>query len=543
MAGDQVQGARGQVVAATASPWATQAALDVLRRGGSAADAVVTAQAVLTFAEPNASGLGGGALIVWHDAASRTSGVLDGLSAAPARVTAALQEDFDGRTIPAERAVIGGRSVGVPGAVRALDDIHARFGRLAWASLLEPAIVLAEQGIPMPPNLARTLGEVPGMKDEPMTQALFFAEGRPLPVGAPIRNPGLARTLRILADEGAGAFYEGALVAEMVAAVQADVLPGTLTAADFAAYRAIERLPLRLPMGEDTVLTAPPPAFGGLVAGQIVGMMSARGLLGADFAVNEAAVHVLCEAGRLGYADRGAYVGDPAFVDDPAQALLDPDYLAHRAALIGEDRVLRRVGPGRVAGYAPAAPGGGLGGTLTSHMVVADAAGLVVSMTTTVNQQFGSRLSACGFYLNNVQTNFAKVPEMGGVPSRNVMAPGKRPMTSFAPTLVIGRDGQVRAGIGGSGGNRIPGFVANGLLRIAAGGRDAAAVVAAPHALRTGMVTDVEPALREHVAALSQRGHWVMLRRLDAAAQAAVRDGAAWTAGADPRRGGAAGGF
>ncbi len=536
------RGAAGRAVVATASPLATGAALRMLARGGSAADALVAALAVLTFAEANASGFGGGAVIVWHHAGSGASGVVDGLSAAPARVTAALQQDFDGRVIPLERVMTGGRSVGVPGALRALELFHRRFGRLGWASLLEPAIEMAEAGIPMPVNLSRTLGEVPGMKDEPMTRALFFGvDGRPLPAGATIRNPAFGRTLRLVAEEGAGALYEGALARAMVDAACGDVLPSALTERDFAEYCAIERAPLRAALGEATVLTAPPPVFGGLVAGQILGIMQARGLVGQDLAASDAALHVLCEAGRLAYADRGAYVGDPDFVDDPSTALLDGGYLEARARLIDDAAVAARVAPGRVAGVAAAAPGGGLGGSLTSHMVVVDGHGLVASMTTTVNQQFGSRLAACGFYLNNVQTNFAKTPEAGGVASRNAMAPGKRAMTSFAPALLLGANGLPRAAIGGSGGNRIPGFVANGLLRVAAGGRDAAAVVAAPHALRSGAVTDIEPALAAHVPALTRRGHWAMVRRLDAAAQAAVRDGEGWTAGADPRRGGSAG--
>ena len=536
-----VRAASGHVVVATASPRASRAAADALSAGGSAADALVAAQAMLTLVEPNASGFGGGCVSGWHDARTGQSGVVDGLSAAPAWVTERLELDFDGRSIPAERAMTGGRSVGVPGALRALELFHRRFGALGWGTLLDPVAALAEDGLAMPAYLAKTLGEIGAMRDEPLTQAVLLGpDARPLPPGIPIRNPALARSLRWLARDGAAAFYEGPIGHEVIAAVANDILPGTMTAADLAGYRAIERAPLRARLGDDVVLTAPPPVFGGLAMGQILGLMQAQGLLGQDPTADAASLHALLEAGRLAFADRGAYVGDPDFVDSPAQALLDPAYLDDRARLIRDDHVTHPVAPGRLDGVVPGAPGGGMASSMTSHVVVADAHGLVVSMTSTINQNFGSRLSAGGFYLNNVQTNFARYPHRQGIASRNAMAPGKRPMTSFAPALLLDPAGRPRAAIGAGGGNRIVGFVANGLLRIAAGATDAAAVIAAPQAMCAGQVADLEPPLRAHLAALLARGHWPMLRRMDGGTQAVIRQGDGWTAGGDPRRDGTA---
>jgi gamma-glutamyltranspeptidase / glutathione hydrolase len=533
--------AAGRVAVATASPLATQVAARVLAQGGSAADAVLAAQAVLCLVEPNASGLGGGSVILWQDACSGAAGVVDGLSCAPARVTTRLELDFDGRMIPAERALTGGRSVGVPGALRALELLHGRFGRLCWADCLAPAIALAEDGVPMPRYLAKTLGEITAMRDESLAQsALLGPDHRPLPSGTVFRNPALARSLREIAEDGAGALYEGRIARAMLDKVTSDLLPGTLTAADLAGYRAVERVPLRARLGDGTVLTAPPPVFGGMAMGQILGLMQAQGFLGVDPCGSAAALHALCESGRLAFADRGAYVGDPAFCAAPAQALLDPGYLAERAGLIQPGAMLPRVTAGRIPGVEPGAPGGGMSGSMTSHLVVTDAQGMTISMTTTINQNFGSRLSAAGFYLNNVMTNFARHPEVKGLAARNALAPGKRAMTSFAPSILLDSTGAVQAAIGAGGGNRIVGFVANGLLRIAAGQTDAAALVAAPQGMCAGSFVDLETPLQPHAAALRQRGHYVMLRRMDGGTQALIRNGEFWSAGGDPRRDGSA---
>jgi gamma-glutamyltranspeptidase/glutathione hydrolase len=523
----------GLAAAATANPLASRAALDMLAQGGAAIDATIAAQAVLSLVEPNASGLGGGAMLLYRAEATGQVHAFDGLSAAPARVPDRLETDFDGRTVPAERAVFGGRTVGVPGCLRALELAHRRFGRLPWPALFAPAIALATEGFPLSPYLNRTLTELPVMREAPFARALYCGGGTlPLPAGTVLRNPDFARTLTQIAEGGADALYLGEIAAEIVRVTGEDLFPGTLTAADLAEYRAVERTPLHFALGGWTVLAAPPPCFGGLSVGQIIGIAERLGLQGLGERHDEAAIHVLAEAGFLAQADRALWAADPDHVAVPAQALLNPAYLADRAALIGRER---HIAP-RTAGTLP--DGGELGTSMTSHVAIADARGDVASLTTTINQNFGARLVAGGFWLNNVLTNFAANPVVRGQRVANAAAPRKRPRTSIAPCIVLDAQGQPLAAIGAGGGNRIPGYVSDGLLRLAGGMRDPQAIVAAPHAMGVGGLTEIEPALEAHAAGLAARGHYVVVRRMDGGTQCLVRDGERIAAGADIRRDG-----
>ncbi len=525
--------AHGAIAVATANPLASWAAMLMLRQGGAAIDAGIAAQAVLTAVEPNASGLGGGALVLASTGAPFGAVAFDGLSAAPSRVPARLVRDFDGRAVPADRAVIGGRTVGVPGALRALEAAHARLGRLPWAALFQPAIGLADDGFPLAPYLHRTLQEVPTARDKSMARALYCdAGGSALPAGTLIRNRALARTLRDIAEGGADAFYLGQSAAAVCAAVAADWFPGTLTRADFAAYRAVECPPVRFGLGGLAVASGPLPAFGGIAAGQIVGIAACAGVPHLGATMSEGEIHVLAEAGRLAYTDRAVYAADPAFAPADIAGLLDRGYLDARAGAI-EPRG-RRV-EGLAAGAMVEGPETA---SMTSHIAAADAWGGVVSITTTINQNFGARIAVDGFYLNNALTNFAANPRPNRPGARNAMAPGKRPRTSIAPCIVFDAHGRVLAALGAGGGNRIPGVVANALLRLAGGLRDPQAILAAPQALNWSGVTEIEPPLEPHGAGLARRGHWVVCRRFDTGAQCLVHDGEAWLAGGDPRRDG-----
>lgn len=516
----------GRAVAATAHPLASWAALEMLRANGSAVDAAVAAQAVLTAVEPNASGLGGGALIMVARAGAVEA--IEGLSAAPGTVTDRLERDFDGRTVPAERAAFGGRTVGVPGCLRALELAHRRHGRLPWADLFAPAIELAAEGYPLSPYLLRALLENPGVQGEAMAQALFCGGGTmPLPPQSRLRNPALAATLRQVAEAGADAFYLGQIARDICLAVGRDPFPGRLVEADLAAYRAVSRAPVRFALGDMEVVGGCLPAFGATAVGQVIGLAAACGLGGLGVDIDADGVHLLAEAGRLAFADRAAYAGDPDATAVDLQALVDPGYLAGRARSIDRMRCSDQVGAGT-----------GEGASMTSHLSIADDQGCVVSMTTTINNNFGARLSVGGFYLNNVMTNFATRPVVAGRRSVNAMAPGRRARTSIAPCIVLGPDGAPFAAVGAGGGNRIVGYVANALLRIAGGMRDPQAIVAAPQALNCSGVTEIEPPLDRHAAALAARGHWVIPRRLDGGTQCVIRSGDGWAAGGDPRRDG-----
>ena len=523
--------ASGRAAVATANPLASRAALLMLRAGGSAVDAAVAAQAALTVVEPNASGLGGGAVILVHDGERVLC--LDGMARAPGQVTARLTTDFDGRTVPSERAMYGGRTVGVPGALMALEHAHRRFGRLPWADLFAPAIELAAEGAPLSPYLMRALAENPAVRDTPFGRAQYCRDGVALPPGTLRRNPALAATLVAIAEAGSAALHDGALAQAIVRAAADDPFPGTLTLADLAAYVPVERAPLRFALGGMTVLAGPLPAYGALAAAQIVGFAFRHGLTSLDDAPSEDAIHLLAEAGRLAIMDRWPYA-DPDFAPADVEQLLDPDYLDARAALIDPKRRSNRFPPGR---------GRELGSSQTSHLSIADIRGQVVSMTTTINQNFGSRIEAGGFWLNNVMTNFAADPVLRGRSGRewhdpNALAPHKRARSTIAPMIVLDDAGRPLAALGSGGGFRIIGYVANALLRLAGGMRDPRAVLDGAQALNWNGVTEIEPALEHHAMGLAARGHWPHVRRMDGGTQCVIlADGAVRAAG-DRRRDG-----
>jgi gamma-glutamyltranspeptidase/glutathione hydrolase len=518
--------ARGRAAAATAHPMASWAATTILHQGGSAIDAAIAAQAMLTLVEPNASGIGGGAIILAHDGARVR--VFDGLSAAPARVTAKLALDFDGRTVPSDRAVYGGRTVGIPGALRALELAHRSLGKLPWVQLFAPAIAAAHDGFPLAPYLWRALQESPGVRDEAMARTLFCRDGAALPPGTLLRNAALGDTLEDIARHGAGALYRGDIADRICRAVAGDSFPGTITRDDLDSYRAIERAPLIYPHGSGHIATAPLPAYGGIAAGQIVGIAAALGLHGLDECPDEDAAHLLAECGRVAHADRAPYA-DPDHVDIDTAHLLDPHYLARRSKLIDRARRTDRIPAGRADGSS----------SMTSHLSVADGRGQVVALTTTINQNFGARIAVGGFYLNNVMTNFANEPVLRGRPDPNAIAPGKRARTTIAPSIVLDVNGNPTAALGAGGGFRIIGYVANALLRLAAGQRDPQALVAAPHVLNWSGLTELEPALEHLAPGLAARGHWLGIRRLDGGTQCIIlhEDGTI-SAGGDPRRDG-----
>ena len=516
----------GAAAAATANPLASWAAATMLHQGGSAVDAAIAAQAMLSLVEPNASGLGGGAMLLVHQNGETIC--LDGLSSAPAHAPARLVRDYDGRPIPGDRALFGGRTVGVPGAMRALADAHVRFGRLPWAALFAPAIEAATDGFPLSPYLWRTLQEIPAMRDEAFARALYCG-GNDLALlpGTILRNPALAATLTRIATQGVEEFYQGETASAIVHAVHNDPFAGKLTPADLAAYRAAERTPLKFQMGGLTVLGGALPAYGALAAAQIIAIARRFGVTSLDETITEQQAHILAEAGRLAFAERAPFA-DPAFDPMNPAELLDPNYLDERASLLSPTHRMDRLSKGRFT----------LGGSMTSHIATADATGMVVSMTTTINQNFGARIAVGGFYLNNVMTNFATEAPTDGIPPANAIAPGKRAKTTIAPLLALDAGGSPVAAFGAGGGYRIIGYVANALLRLAGGMRNPQAIVGAPHVLNWNGITEIEPRLTHLERPLTERGHWVINKRLDGGTQVIIRHGAAWRAAGDPRRDG-----
>jgi gamma-glutamyltranspeptidase/glutathione hydrolase len=533
-----------QMVAA-AHPLAAEAGREVLRRGGAAIDAAVAVQAVLGLVEPQSSGIGGGAFILHWDAGARTLETWDGRETAPSAVTPALFLRPDGTPMGFHEAAVGGRAVGVPGAVAALEAAHRAHGRLPWDTLFAPAIALAEQGFAVSPRLAAAIAaDRERLARDPATRGHFLLpDGAPLPEGHVLRNPDYAATLRAIAARGAAALREGPIAEAIVAAVRgADWNPGTLRADDLAAYRPVRRDPVCVLYRAWRVCGMGPPSSGGIAVGQILGLLSHTDMVSLDPRGADAA-HWLAEAGRLAFADRNRYVADTDRVRVPVRGLLDPAYLTARAQLIDRDRANPSPQPGnppwRDAALAPDATVREHG---TSHVSIRDAAGNAVSMTTTIEDVFGARVMAAGFLLNNQLTDFSFRPEIDGRPVANRVEPGKRPRSSMAPSMVFDPQGELRVILGSPGGARIIGYVAQTLIAILDWAMDPQAAIDLPRVVTIGAATELEAdtdaaALKD---GLEARGHRVTVRPLPSGLHAIVVTARGITGGADPRREGVA---
>ncbi|MEQ1805055.1 MAG: gamma-glutamyltransferase [Burkholderiaceae bacterium] len=541
-------------IVATAHPLATDAGYRILAAGGSAVDAAIAVQMVLTLVEPQSSGIGGGLFLVHHD--GKQVHAIDGRETAPAAATPELFMQ-NGQEMSPMQSVVGGRAVGTPGVLRALALAHRLHGKLAWRALFEPAIQLAEQGFAISPRLVTLLreGMAQPLRRDPAAAAYFFnADGTPKSAGTLLRNPELAAVLRDIGERGDTAFYEGALAQAIVTRVQTHPRnPGGLSAADLSGYRAVLRQPLCFDYKAWRLCGMPPPSSGALAIGQMLGMIEhgalqlpqpAPGAAGLESGID--AVHVFSELGRLAYADRARYVADPDFVPLPggsAQSLLAPRYLRARARLIGA-RSMGVAMPG-VPGAAAIAFADHAGAELasTSHVSIADAHGNTVSMTTTIENAFGAQIMVRGFLLNNQLTDFSFVPSVNGVPVANRVEPGKRPRSAMAPMLVFERSsGKLIASLGSPGGPAIINYTAKTLIGMLDWGLDVQQAIALPNfGSRNGPTElEFERASAELIAGLEARGHEVRVTPQTSGVQAIQRIMRAgrevWFGGADPRR-------
>ncbi|MEX2630836.1 MAG: gamma-glutamyltransferase [Tistlia sp.] len=522
---------------AAANPHAAEAGMAMLRLGGSAMDAAVAIQATLGLVEPQSSGIGGGAFLLYWDAASRTLHAYDGRETAPAAATPGQFLREDGSAMEFYEAVVGGLAVGVPGVPRLLELAHGRHGSLDWAGLFQPAIALARDGFAISPRLAMMLAEDPYLDRFQATRDYFHRpEGGPRQAGERLVNAAYADSLEALAAGGAEAFYEGPLAERIVEAVtSAPGNPGRMTLADLAGYEAIARPPLCAGYRGFRVCGMPPPTSGGIAVLQMLGILE-------NFQLEEEtpnsldSLHLLAEAGRLAFADRNVYVGDSDFVEVPIERLLDETYLRKRAALVQRSRSLGIAVPGEIKQKAALAPQ--FEPPSTSHFVVLDAAGNVASMTSSVENAFGSRLMVGGFILNNQLTDFAFTPEIEGVAVANAVAPGKRPRSSMAPTILFDAEGAFFAATGSPGGSRIIGYVAQSVIALVDWKLSAQQAVALPHVVNRNGTTDLEATtpLEAFSEELTARGHEVRIRPLTSGLHAIRRDGEDYDGGADPRR-------
>lgn len=535
---EKVSSAASMVV--TAHPLATRAGLSMLDQGGSAVDAAIASQLVLGLVEPQSSGLGGGGFLLLF---RPDKGLLsyDGRETAPA-ASPLDRFELDGKTMSFKQAVNSGRSVGVPGLMRALELMHQDGGRLPWASLFRPAIDLAEQGFEVSPRLHALIADNPGLADKPAARAYFLDEqGRPWPVGHRLRNPAYAQVLKVLAQQGADAFYTGELARDMAAAVAADPIPGDLSEADLRDYRALRREPLCMDWQRWALCGMAPPSSGPLTVMQMLGILQHTPIASLE-PQSARAIHYFAEAGRLAFADRDAWVADPAFVAVPQQAMLAPDYLKARAALIRPDRSLGHAPPGQPLADRQPAGDNTLELPSTTHLSVADAQGQVVSMTTSVESAFGSKIMVRGFLLNNQLTDFALSPrDEAGRLSVNRVEPGKRPRSSMAPMMVLENDRPVIA-LGSPGGSAIISYVAQTLTGMLMWNLDAQQAVSLPHYGSRNRATELEAgtAVTAQAQALRAMGHEVREQPFPSGTHV-IR----WTqngleAGVDPRREGLA---
>ena len=528
---------------AAANPLAAEAGRAILRAGGSAVDAAVAVQLVLNLVEPQSSGIGGGAFLLhWHEA-RRSLVALDGRETAPA---AAKPDRFlrDGKPMRFAEAVVGGRSVGVPGTVKLLEEAHRRFGRLPWKQVIEPAIRLAEDGFAISPRLAGLLARETNLAKDPRAAAYFYeADGRPKAEGTVLRNPAFARTLRAIAESGATAFYEGPVAEDIVKTVTGHPAnPGDIAPADLAGYRVEERAPLCGAYRVWRICGMGPPSSGALAVQQMLGILEGQDLR--RMGPGAEAAHWIAEAGRLAFADRNLYVADPAFVSVPTAGMIDAAYLRARAGLIDPVRSMGRAKagepPNRRAGLMAPSEGVENG---TSHISVVDGDGNAVSMTTTIEDGFGARLmTEGGFLLNNELTDFSFVPEEDGKPVANRVEGGKRPRSSMAPTVVFDAHGRLYAVVGSPGGSQIIGYVAKTLIALLDWRMDPQAAVDFGNFGSRNGPTELEAGTEAEAwkAALEAKGHDVRLIPMTSGIQAIVKAPESFLGGADGRREGVA---
>jgi gamma-glutamyltranspeptidase / glutathione hydrolase len=548
--------AANKFAVAAANPLATDAGYQVLKAGGSAVDAAIAVQMVLTLVEPQSSGIGGGAFLLHYN--GNDVEAFDGRETAPAAADEKLLMGADGKPLPFADAVVGGRSVGVPGAVRMLEMAHKQYGKLPWVQLLQPAISLAETGFKVSPRLNTLTKADAHLKKDPQAAAYFFnAAGEAREVGYTLRNPELAAVLRKIAGEGSRALHEGEVAQAIVNKVQSHPTnPGKLTLADMARYQAKKRDPIchdyKAKARDFRICGFPPPGSGAIAVGQILGILNnvhadaiplENGLPSANW------LHLYMEAARLAFADRAQHLGDPDFVQPPPggwTSLLAPAYLAERAKLIGPHsmKVAQPGTPGTVkAAYAPSADQPEYG---TSHISIVDGWGNALAMTATIEDQFGARQMVSvkggpgGFLLNNELTDFSFAPaDAQGKPVANRVQPGKRPRSSMAPTLVFDKaTGQLVMSGGSPGGALIIHFTTKTLYGVLNWGLNTQQAIDLPNfaSLNGPSILEEKRFPPATVEALRARGAEVREQTMTSGLQAIQKTPNGFFGGADPRR-------
>lgn len=539
---------------AAANPLAVDAGYQMLKKGGSAIDAAIATQMVLTLVEPQSSGIGGGAFAMYFD--GKKVQAYDGRETAPASADEHLFQHADGTPLSRTAGIVGGRSVGAPGVLRMLELAHKQHGKLPWKTLFQPAIHLAEHGFKVSQRLNGLLMFDQYIRKDPVAAAYFYDEHmQARPVGYLLKNPQLAKTLREIADGGADVFYTGHIARDIAAKVAAHPTnPGKLTAADIAGYQAKLRTPVCSDYRAWTVCGMPPPSSGGIAVAQMLGILETRDMAALAPKPGQApgveAVHLFSEAGRLAFADRNRYAADTDFVPLPGRGiagLIDKSYLAQRAALIGE-KSMGTAPPGNPPGMDVAwGTDTAIDNPSTSHLVVVDGDGNGLSMTTTVEDLFGSRQMVDGFILNNQLTDFSFESVDKNGPIANRVQAGKRPRSAMSPTLVFDKaTSRLVLATGSPGGPAIINYVTKVLIGTLDWGLNVQQAIALPNFGSRNGPTELEERRfpQATIDGLKARGHVIRLSEqnsgLHGIERLSIHGEDFWFGGADPRREGVA---
>lgn len=528
-----------------ANPYAVEAGAKILAKGGSAADAMVAVQSVLGLVEPQSSGIGGGAFLVWFDAKTQQVTTLDGRETASRHVTSRLFQDKAGQPQKFYDAVVGGKSVGVPGTPALMLAAHKRWGKRDWPDLFESAISLARSGFTVSPRLSMLVArDQKRLSRFSNTASYFYPGGKPVTAGHMLKNPDYARTLRTLASDQGASFYQGEIARDIVDTVQSAAgNPGRLDLHDLSEYRVKERPAVCMAYRGLDVCGMGPPSSGGLTVGQILGMLEGYDLPGMG-PESADAWRLIGDASRLAFADRGRYMADSDYVPVPVKGLLDKDYLKSRAALLKRKDALDTVAPGNPPFDTALlfADDDSLEMPSTSHISIVDHDGNALSMTTTIENAFGSRLmTKGGFLLNNEMTDFSFQAYRNGVPIANRVESGKRPRSSMAPTIIL-KDGKPYLVIGSPGGSRIIGYVTKAIIAYVDWGMTVQQAVSMPHLINRFGTFDLEAGTNAETLAdpLSSTGFTVKSRGLNSGLHAIAITENGLEGGADPRREGIA---
>ncbi len=526
----------GAMVSA-ANPYAVRAAVEILRKGGSAVDAAIAAQMVLNLVEPQSSGIGGGGFMLHWDNKKKKLSSFDGRETAPFAADGNLFAPA-GKPMKWADTVVGGLSVGTPGLLAMLEKAHKKHGKLKWKTLFEPAINLSKNGFSVSPRLSMMVEEMSSgiFRPEQKAHDYFFADsGKPVVAGAVLRNPAFAKTLEKIAKKGVRPFYRGAGAENIVRAARK--AGGLLSSSDLRSYRAVERSPVCSSYRKYIVCGMGPPTSGGIAVIQILKIVERFDMASLSPMSPEAA-HVFTQAARLAYADRDVHIADPDFHPVPVSRLTDSGYLKKRSDSVNPIVDMGKAASG-IAGGCLADRGGAFELPSTTHISVVDGRGDAVSMTSSIENAFGSTLMAGGFLLNNQLTDFSFSPRgKNGCLIANRVEPGKRPRSSMAPTMVFDENGELRLVIGSPGGSRIINYVARTIIAVVDWGMDVQSAVNLPHYVNRNGKTELELGsdTRRLTPALVKLGHEVEVKKLVSGLHAIEVTKNGLKGGADPRR-------